>query len=494
VTPAVRSDAGPKRVAVSPLINFWFWAITCVGAMIVLLDGLTQQFKVAEELAPLTYVPSWWALAFAAATLPLCIGFAMRVKAPLTDGLLLWFLLGTTAYVKDFAYLKAPGAPIFVTDVVLALLLVRLFLWPRRRWISARSWTAKLLYCFLAAGVIAATRGFLSGQPVLFVLRDSAIVVYALFLLVGAYGIRNWDAIRRVMLFFALGAGLSTLHALAWLTAQPGQRRYVGFGVYILAALVGALLLTINRRIPARWGWALVGLFGCGLLLANARTLFVALAVLLGVVFLFGASAQKRAGVARWKLAVGTAVAAALVFVAVLQTDAGAALVERTTEELVSGTLEYADDPNAQYRFLAWAEAFGRFSANPLLGEGFGVPFGFERSDRDVRPHNTFLTVLYKMGLLGLVPLGLLLALFYRHGLRALWRWPDHPGASYLYALLLGHAGMCLFGGLNLLLESPFLASIYWVLLGVGLRLISLLRVENLHRTRRTSVALPARP
>lgn len=487
-------DAGAIRGANSHLLTSWFWTIAIVGGAIVLLDGLSRQFKVPEELEPLTYVPPWWALAFAAATLPLCLGYATRVRAPLADGLLLWFVLGTTTYVKDFAYLRVPGVPVFVTDVVLVLLFVRLFVWPRWRWISARSWTAKLLYAFLAAGAIAALRGILSGQSALLVLRDSAIVVYALFLLVGAYAVRDWNGIKRLMLFVGLGAGLSTLNALAWLMAQPGQRRYVGLGVYILAALLGALLLTLNRQLPARLGWGLVCLYGCGVLLANARTLFVALAALLGIVVLFGVSAQRRARVVRWKLAAGTAAAAALVFVAVMQTQAGVALVERTAEELISGTLGYSDDPNAQFRFLAWAEAFGRFSNNPLLGEGYGVPFAFERSEGDARPHNTYLTVLYKMGLFGLLPLIILLARFYYRGLHTLRRWRHHSEALYLYALLLGHAAMSIFGLLNLLLESPHLASLYWLLIGVGLRMFLLLDSHRPRQRGTSSYALPVRP
>lgn len=472
--------AGGRQSAKLPLINGWFWAMATVGGMIVLLDGLTRQSTVAEILEPLTYAPPWWTLAFAAATLPLCLGYATRARAPLADGLLLWFVLGTTTYVKDFAYLKVPGVPIFVTDVVLVLLFVRRFIWPRWRWISARSWIAKLLYAFFAAGAIAAVRGIFSGQSVLLVLRDSTIVVYTLFLLVGAYAIRDWDGIKRLMLFVGLGAGLSTLNAMAWLMAQPGQRRYVGFGVYILAALIASLLLTINRRIPDRLGWGLVCLYGCGLLLANARTLFVALAVLLGVVFLFGASAQKRARITHWKVAAGATVAAVLVLTAVMQTEAGAALVQRTTEELVSGTLEYTDDPNAQYRFLAWAEAFGRFAANPLLGEGYGVPFGFERSERDVRPHNTYLTVLYKMGLAGFVPFVALIAYVHWIGLRALRRSRGQVGAVFLFVALLFVLEMSLYGWLNLMLESPFLASMFWMGMGIALRMMTLLRAERI--------------
>jgi len=159
-----------------------------------------------------------------------------------------------------------------------------------------------------------------------------------------------------------------------------------------------------------------------------------------------------------------------------MQTKAGAELLDTTATELVSGTVDYADDPNATFRLLAWAEAGERFAENPLLGEGFGVPFSFERTAFDVRPHNTFMTILYKMGLLGFLPLIVLLVTFQYRGWRSLRSFRQEPGALFLYVLLLAQLAMFVFGCLNLLLESPFMASIFWVILGVGMSVMNLLR------------------
>ena len=461
-----------------PLVNHWLWAVALAGGVIVLLDGLSRPFTVVQDVAPLTYEPPWLVFTFAVVTLPLCLLYASRSQIPSHEGLLLWFVLCTVTYIKGFAYVKLPGGPIFVTDLVLGWLLYRIFVWPRWRWISARSWIVKLLYAFLAAGTVAAVRGILSGHSILLVFRDSAIVGYAFFFLVGAYVIRNWEGITRLFLFVALGAGLSTLHALSWFLAQPGQRRYIGFGVYVLAALVGTLLLVINRRIPSGWGWALAALFFCGLLLANARTLFVSLGGLALLIFCVGASTQRKIAFARLKLAASLAAAGLVSLVLVSQTDAGIAFVERASSELFSGTVEYADDATAQFRFLAWAEALARLAVNPLLGEGYGVPFVFEMSEQDVRPHNSYLTVLYKMGLLGMVPLLMLLGYFHWQGWRSFLFHRKHKRAVLLYAVLLAHLAMCMYGGFNTLLESPYLAAVFWILMGVGYRAMALLRFE----------------
>jgi O-antigen ligase len=223
-------------------------------------------------------------------------------------------------------------------------------------------------------------------------------------------------------------------------------------------------------------GWLLTGLLATGVLLANARTLYVALAPILLIMVLVGPTGKLQISKRALRLTAGITVASIFLLWAIMQTKAGADLLETTATDLVSGTLNYEDDPNASFRFLAWMEAGQRFVQNPILGEGFGVPFAFDLASEDVRPHNTFLTILYKMGLLGFVPAMILLLGFQWMGWSTLRSFHQQPGALFLYVLLLVQLAMCFFGCLNLLLESPFLGSIFWVILGVGMRIINLLR------------------
>jgi O-antigen ligase len=158
------------------------------------------------------------------------------------------------------------------------------------------------------------------------------------------------------------------------------------------------------------------------------------------------------------------------------RTKVGGDFVESAAGELVSGTVNYSDDPNAHFRFLAWLEALQRFSAQPHIGEGYGIPFEFELSNMDPRPHNTYLTVLYKMGLLGAVPLIAVLGSFHWKGWKSLSMLKGDGNGLILYILLVSQLVMCAYGFLNLLLESPFLASIYWLMLGAGMRMAFLAR------------------
>jgi O-antigen ligase len=454
-------------------------AILLVGSVIVIADGLTRPLVLEEDWESseaLTYEPYHAAFVFGIAMMPLMMAYRKSARITRKETVLLWFVMGTTAYTKDFAYFGVPGAPIFVTDVVLGGLCLTL-LGSLRSGFKALGRTPKLaMTCLFVSGAICAGRGFLSGQEKVFVLRDSAIIVYSMFVLVSFLIISSWESVKRLFLFFALGGLFASLNALAWFAGEPGQRRYLPYGVYVLGGMVGAFILTTNRSLRPALGWLLAGLFATGVLLANARTLYVALAPILLIMVLVGPTVKLRISKRKLWRSAGIAVASMLLLWAVMQTKAGADLLETTATELVSGTLHYEDDPNASFRFLAWVEAGQRFVQNPIFGEGFGVPFAFEGASEDVRPHNTFLTILYKMGLLGFVPAMVLLLGFQWKGWNTLRSFHQQPGALFLYVLLLTQLAMCFFGCLNLLLESPFLGAIFWVILGAGMRMISLIR------------------
>jgi O-antigen ligase len=165
--------------------------------------------------------------------------------------------------------------------------------------------------------------------------------------------------------------------------------------------------------------------------------------------------------------------------------QAGQDFASRAESDLVSGILHSSEDDYWQFRLSAWREAWKRFGESPLAGEGFGVPFTFDIWDNDPRPHNTFLTVLYKMGLIGFLPLIAFLGYFFWASMRAVRRNLKYQRVVFLQIVVLAQCAFCLFGAANLMIESPYLASLLWVSFGVGLRMIRMLDVERLVRERR---------
>lgn len=477
---------GPCKQTVGRVINGWLILTAIVGSAIALVDGLTRAPNPLLELPPqpLGYEPYPGALPLACFSLPLMIAYAKNARISLSEGLFLWFVFCTAAYTKDFSYFRLPGAPIFVTDVVLMILLLAIYFSPSR----GRSLPPPLLITFLtvfiAAGGLAAARGFLGRAEPKLVLRDFALIAYTLFLSAGYFLLGSWQAIKRFAVWFALGAALSVQCGLAWfLVAHGDQRRFVFPGIYVLVCLIGVLVLMANRLIRPRTGWMLVALFSLGLLLANMRSLFLALALALLASLLIPGLLQGKIRARLLRSLAGASVLTGLSVLFFLHLQAGQDFATRVANNLASGALHTNEDPYWQFRVMAWKDAIRRFQENPLVGEGFGIPFNFEIWDNDPRPHNTYLTVLYKMGLVGFLPFFALLGYFFWLALRAANRHSHNRRILFLQIAILAEVSFCVFGGGNLLLESPYLASLFWSGMGASLRMIQKLDLERTAQT-----------
>jgi O-antigen ligase len=452
-----------------------------IGAAVALADGLTRAPNADWESMPfqnpLQYTPYKAAFLFAGLLIPLTLRYARGLGASLLHGLLLWFVMCTAAYSKDFAYLRLPGVPLFITDVILALLFLFIFLCPRVRIPTLQFWPVSAALLLVSIGILEVCRGLAAGRDALTVLRDFEVPLYAVFLLIGMYAVEEWPAIQRFCRFFIYGALMASLTAVGWFLMVPAQRRYIFHGgPHIAAAFIGVLAWTLSKRVPATIRYGVIGLLAVGIILTNSRTAYVCIAVCLGVLFLTAKVGNRHlrfSGIAL--LLGGTILISGILLTLMTVNDKGSAFLSRTTRELISGTVNYQNDANAEFRFQAWNEAMNRFSQNPLFGEGFGVPFLFGDEDYDSRPHNTYLTVLYKMGLAGFVPLMCLFGHFFLQGWKALRSCRKQQESLLLYCCMLAFLSMFLSGALNLALESPFAASIFWLTMGVCYRMMILL-------------------
>jgi O-antigen ligase len=482
---AFRPVVGVPNSKRKNVVNIWMIVTMVVGTAIVLADGLSRGPVTERDVywnGPLEYHPYAGTVGFAAVSLLLMLLYVRKAQLALAEGLFLWFVFCTTAYTRDFAYIRWPGTPLFVTEAVLGILFLWYLLFSRSKGIRLPVVVIVLLMFLMAAGALAAARGLLGRCDPIFVLRDLAMVAYGAFLPITHRLFCNWLSIKRLVIWFVLGAALSVLNGMAWFLAVPQERRFIYYGIYVLIALVGTLIALATRLLPARWGWALVALFCLGLAVANARSLFVALAGLVVSGLLGGALFLRKAMRVRTTLTalvVVTLMASTIAFL-FLRTEAGRDFAGRSGRELASGVLNSGEDANWQFRLSAWKEASKRFMSYPLAGEGFGVPFTFELLpfDNDPRPHNTFLTVLYKMGLIGFLPLLALLTHFLWTVVRGLLRNSRNHGVAFAWIVVLAEIAFCFYGAANLLLESPFLASLFWAFMGLGLSITRLLDHE----------------
>lgn len=478
---------GLRRHTQGRIVNGWLVLIVALGAVIAIADGLTRTPFLEREAiwnGPLEYEPYSAALLFAGMTFPLMFAYARKARIPASEGLFLWFMFCTTAYTRDFSYIRWPGAPLFVTDVVLLVLLLSICVFPQRRYSRLPLWVNLFLILFLAAGVLSSARGFSGHRDPVLVLRDSALVVYPLFLPVAHHLFRSWLSIKRALVWFLVGTALGALNGLTWFVVDPEERRFIFYGIYALISLVGVLVAIFNGLVRGWVGWVFATLLSVGVMLANARSLFVALAVLAFLGLLRGTRGTSICGKVHISHSLASLLTPTLLAILAVSpfvwTQGGRDFVERSGEELASGILNSGMDDNWEFRLAAWREGWRRFENYPLGGEGFGIPFNFEIWNNDPRPHNTFLTVLYKMGLTGFLQLFAVLVCFFWLGLRALHRNSANHRAPFLQIVILAQVSFCVFGGANSVLESPFLASLFWAGMGLGLRMIYKLDLETL--------------
>ena len=459
-------------------ISGFLMLVILVGASIAFIDGVTSRYNddwEYDQTDTLSYKADAAALIFAIFTLPLAYQYFRQQQVSPSESVVLCYLLGITAYTKDLAYLKIPGIPLYITDYVLGGLLVHYFIWPKWRWYSLRSWPILSAVLLLCVGLVAAVRGIVGGQSTLLVVRDFGLVAYVLFLPVGVLIIKSWESVKRVLLVFCLGSAILSMHAIGYAAANPGQRRYILYPVLLAGAFVASFVGLQNRIFERKLGWVLTAVTGFGLLLANARTEFVAVLGACSLMFLLGPSVTRSSLVNRLRTIATFFGVAVVLFAVLLQTKAGSALATRITDEFVMGVINPSEDPTAQFRFLAWAEAANRFFQQPILGEGYGIPFTFDSYDSDPRPHNSYLTFLYKTGAIGFLVLASVLGVFFVKAFLGVRRGRENENSAMLYMIGLALVAISATGMFTFVFESPFVSAPYWLLVATGYRSLHLL-------------------
>jgi O-antigen ligase len=162
-----------------------------------------------------------------------------------------------------------------------------------------------------------------------------------------------------------------------------------------------------------------------------------------------------------------------------------------TIQNTFGGGAGNVDATNQRWRLAFWAYMLRSAAHHPLLGVGFGRPANFHwhnvvydarrgdpRNDSDVTgPHNSFVNLLYRTGLLGFIPLLILVGLAASATVSSLRR----ENTPAIRAAHVGLVAIFVFvvvtAGLNVALEGPYMAIFFWSALGL------LLTWPQLHAT-----------
>lgn len=415
------------------------------------------------------------------------------------------FFFGLAAYVKGFSYrhVMFGGLPVYVGEFALAVALLWVLIGQGREWIMRMPWSVKGPFAVFVAGGLVRTAFSLAMHAnefgVVQILRDSALYYQSLWILFGfamAKEERYWTLFFSALL---LGVGWANI-GWWWEFLHHGilsESKIEGIGFPAGAEAVSALFPLAFAVWPVRWaalymipfGYSLLGQF----IFYLKRNWFFSFAFLAAPTVTFVVPSRKRA--AAW-MGAGIACAISLsiasgAWVGYRSEGRAFAFLERAVDQVRGkrGAWFFHDELlrdsegrvvsyNAWRRHL-WDQAIKGFLAAPWTGQGFGprVVLTLRKNDstdlgkggsaaiHDGRwisgPHNSFLTVAFRMGFLGLIPLALLLLGVAREFVISGFR-----SRSALTAAA-GFAAVFLYAAFNVCLENPHQGDWFWVFLGV---------------------------
>lgn len=387
--------------------------------------------------------------------------------------------------IRGFAYTRF--GPVYITEVVIVLLMMRLILVHKLGSTMGRIKSNKLLFVsmlgFLFMGLLSLVRGYQNGM---LAPRDSVIIFYSITILivVGLFSTEK-DIHQFLKLLIVVGILYNGLLIIKLFTegftySEMATPRLFGARSSAFLFLIGSLAVsgsfgkksrTIrNLRYFGIWQFIII------ILLSGTRNVWIASVASFIFWNLF---LRRRAISARAILVYTLAVTIFVIGIFVLSK-------EQYTEESISGSyeralnsiLDYQQSSNAMSRMEWWKEAIDvTVNENLLLGKPFGSMTLFmkytRQYDTEMRMafHNSYITVLYFTGFLGLLFLMMLVYWLLRIGWIFSTKSNNRDIRCTASALTIAFFFYCIVSFFNVILEGPQSAMMYWLIAGLILAL-----------------------
>jgi O-antigen ligase len=448
---ATGHSAGLGRAAT--LSELGFGGILVIAYLAVTRIGHLYAAKIGVQIGPVPlfltemFILATGMVALVTRTAPLvvwlvCGGLA---RAP---GFMVWLLfvvsvVYTAAAFGDWGILAVRDFAIFGYGVIFALAYIVL---------DTREKAAAAMRWFTYSGIVlsvALIGDTLSGAHVLF-LQEVRIVTEAQ-LSATSYGGGDVGGI----------ISFSLIALLAYAAVSAERRAF-----HLVAAAVCFYALMITQTRSAVLGLGLGGLYS-----------------------LFGMRTTQRLSF----LAIGAGAVVAFLVVPVLLPDSGLAHAISSFTAAVQGGIGVKHDENVIFRLLRWDRVFELWREHPIFGVGFGqplIPKSLISSDENGLfnaglPHNTYLTVLARLGLFGfLLIMGAWIAsiVLATKAIRRPTFGADAFAAGASLVAMIGFATFVLF------LERPMHNAALWIVAAIACRL------AGPDQPVQTAVAAPAHP
>jgi len=255
-------------------------------------------------------------------------------------------------------------------------------------------------------------------------IRDASICFDCMFIVLGLLWSQRKESLTPLMKWLMVILLVNAFYSLTFPWQERIQAWSPSSGVFLQISLfgyyrgnylylgLGALFYLFLSQYVFKWPrWivlllAMIQLFGLAIL--QARQMYVALLVIIVLLFLIGE--VRKSG--KLVLILGVPVAAVILFTVIGVEIPGRIGPVRTDFFLehfrsISGA-EGTPGASVEGRVEWYDEVFGRIRKNPWFGEGFGQPLITFENDLNggiVRqPHNSSVTVLARLGIVGLLP------------------------------------------------------------------------------------------
>lgn len=416
-------------------------------------------------------------------------------------GILLAFFFGLSFFGKSFAMLhfSIGVLPLYVGEIALLICLVWVSLYGRRALLASPRIFLILALSFLVVGVFRTGISLVSGLTeygLVQILRDSAIYYQSLWILVGLM----LDRASFRLVFLGILFGLASSEVVLWIDFLADTV----FGVDIVGAfpivpggneVISPLFFLSYAFLNAEWATASIAASGLSLVgqvfsYFKKSWMLSSFGICLPtIVFFSGGVLPKTTVFSRLR----GVILAAVVGVGLASLSVSFAISHSIKTEKILGQSRPFTHPAGwifhgelkrdsegkivspmDWRMHLWRQAWEGFVNSPVIGQGFGprIIKTFPGEKPAIYnghwvsgPHNSFLALAFRTGLLGVIPiLGMVLFPF------VLWlrKWRAVPWLSISVAAF---ASVASYASFNVCLENPQCGIFFWLFLGASVRL-----------------------
>jgi len=407
-------------------------------------------------------------------------------------GLLTGLIAGTAAFTDSFSKLRI--GPAYITEICMALLLLvlgmslankQILLFPRER-LARRILIFVIVY--VVFGSVRLGVEFASGlsAPLLAVLRNFAVVYYALFAIIGWLVLQRTPVHSVLRTIGAVVVIVSTLTSL-WTVLLSAldihrvidenavdasvivQGQAVVFAMFSLLIIVNLLRHgAMPRNILFRGGVVVVFLLNVLYVYLSGHRSAVLGCAAGGAMLVVSSRTSLRSRI-RWRWVVLTlSLAGCILYIF------AAHLVDFTLKfkTLVSPLEEI----NAAWRAAFWLGVIFLWLSAPVIGIGFAHDFYEEEPLHVVQaehydPHNSYLAILARTGIVGLLMMAVAALLSVKLLIKLVRGGHGAETALLANCLLSCFVALATFASANVTLESPYHAMFFWLLIGMGVAL-----------------------